>query len=255
MDKSQQKTDWIKRPLSIKQLEYAASDVLFLPQLYHEMLEVARKSEVFSFIENENRALDMFKVEAKPEGWLVPKGDEKKFPPFYLYLYNALLLERDQRARSLNKPGYMLLAKEILVDLVFKPEQFEHWDKFVGLHPSLRNYTAKRAFKEAYDRAHHEAEQKQLSKYPESYALSPAEKRRRYEERCQKEERVESFLRPIAEEWGRRYGKFAASYMLNERVMLELASGKVNLTFPYRETLLMQTANELNIDLYWLKSK
>jgi hypothetical protein len=215
-------------------------------------MEEARRSEVFSFIENENRALDTFKVEAKPEGWLVPKGDEKKFPPYYVYLYNALLVERDHRARALNKPGYMLLAKEILVDLVYKPELFEQWDGFRGLHPSLRNHAAKRAFKGAYDRAQMEAEQKQLSKYPENYALSPVEKRKRWEERTQKEARVETFLRPIAEEWGRRYGKFAAAYMLNERIMLELASGKLNLTFPYREALLKQTADELNIDLSWL---
>ncbi|MFN5319026.1 MAG: hypothetical protein ACK5CY_09325 [Bacteroidia bacterium] len=254
LDKSQQKTDWIKRPLSEQQLEYAANDVLFLPQLHEVMMEEARKSEVGSFIENENRALDAFKVEAKPEGWLVPKSDEKKFPPFQLYLYNALLVERDQRARGLNKPGYMLVAKEILVDLVFKPELFEEWDGFKGLHPSLRNTAAKHAFKEAFDRAQKEAAQKQLSKYPENYALSPVEKRKRWEERTQKEERVEKYLRPIVDEWGRRYGKFAATYMLNERMMLEMASGKLNLGFPYREALLMQTAHELKIDLSWLNT-
>ena len=249
LDKSQQKTDWIKRPLSEQQLEYAANDVLFLPQLHEVMMEEARKSEVGSFIENENRALDAFKVEAKPEGWLVPKSDEKKFPPFQLYLYNALLVERDQRARGLNKPGYMLVAKEILVDLVFKPELFEEWDGFKGLHPSLRNTAAKHAFKEAFDRAQKEAAQKQLSKYPENYALSPVEKRKRWEERTQKEERVEKYLRPIVEELGRRYGKFAATYILNERMMLEMASGKLNLGYPYREALLLQTAHELKIDL------
>jgi ribonuclease D len=255
LDKSQQKTDWIKRPLSTQQLEYAANDVLFLPELYRVMMEEAQHSKVLPFIESENQALDTFKVDAKPEGWLVPKSDEKKFPPYYLYIYNAMLVERDQRARTLNKPGYMLIAKEILVDLVFKPELFEQWDGFRGLHPSLRNYAAKRAFKEAYNKAQAHAEQKQLSKYPESYALTPSEKRKRWEERTQNEARVETFLRPIADEWGRRYGKFAAAYMLNERVMLEVASGKINLVFPYREALLKQTAHELNIELSWLNTK
>jgi ribonuclease D len=255
LDKSQQKTDWIKRPLSNQQLEYAANDVLFLPQLYRQMMEDALQSEVLSFIEDENRALDSFTIESKPEGWLASKGDEKKYPPYFLYLYNALLVERDQRARGLNKPGYMLVAKEILVDLVFNPSLFEAWDGFRGLHPSLRNHAAKCAFKEVYYRAQSDAEQKQLSKYPENYALSPLEKRKRWEERTQKEERVETLLRPISKEWGRRYGKFASSYMLNERMMLEVASGKLNLMYPYREALLKQTAIELKIDLSWLNTQ
>lgn len=38
LDKSQTRTNWLQRPLSSKQLEYAADDVRYLEQLYHMLL-------------------------------------------------------------------------------------------------------------------------------------------------------------------------------------------------------------------------
>lgn len=39
LDKSESRTDWLARPLSIKQLEYAAADVHYLMPLYQQLLE------------------------------------------------------------------------------------------------------------------------------------------------------------------------------------------------------------------------
>ncbi|USD42034.1 ribonuclease D [Vibrio sp. SCSIO 43135] len=39
LDKSESRTDWMARPLSVKQLEYAAADVFYLQPLYDTLLE------------------------------------------------------------------------------------------------------------------------------------------------------------------------------------------------------------------------
>ncbi|PMK00472.1 ribonuclease D [Vibrio sp. 10N.261.55.A7] len=39
LDKSESRTDWMARPLSVKQLEYAAADVFYLMPLYEKLLE------------------------------------------------------------------------------------------------------------------------------------------------------------------------------------------------------------------------
>lgn len=46
LDKSQQHTDWSKRPLSQRQLDYAAADVIDLEKIYEELIKKAGKKQL-----------------------------------------------------------------------------------------------------------------------------------------------------------------------------------------------------------------
>ena len=252
IDKSQQKTDWVKRPLSAEQLAYAARDVVYLPKLYTYFSHAAEEKGIAQFVREENAAWNAFKPEARREGWFVNKDDEKKYPPYYLHIYNALMGLRDEQAKQLNKPGYMLVAKEILADLAFREEVSQQWAQQRGMHPSLRNARSAEQYKELRNRAAAEAEALKLSRKSNAASRTDAEKRLQYEARRKATDYVESHLRPIQNELIRRYGQFAGNYMLNERTMTDLAGGKMSieqLQFAYRSKLVEGIATELGIVL------
>lgn len=256
IDKSQQKTDWVKRPLSKDQLAYAARDVFYLPPLHTYLAHAAEEKGIGDFVREENAVWDEFIPETRRAGWFVNKDDEKKYPPYYLHIYNSLMGLRDQQARQLNKPGYMLVAKEVLADLAFREDVAQQWMHQRGMHPSLRNLKSAELYKELRNTAAAEADNLNLSRKSFTAGRTDAERRLQYEARRKAADYVESHLRPIQSELIRRYGQFAGNYMLNERTMTDLASGKIEfeqLPFAYRSKLISGIAAELGIELGELK--
>ena len=204
------------------------------------------------FVRDEHAAWNTFRPEPRREGWYVSKDDEKKYPPYYLHIYNALMGLRDKQAQQLNKPGYMLVAKEILADLAFREEISQQWMQQRNMHPSLRNLKSAVAYKEVRNKAAEEAQELGLSRKSNAHNRSDAEKRALYEQRRRANDFVETRLRPIQRVLIHRYGQFAGTYMLNERTMNDLSTGKMRLhqlPFRYRTALIQEIAAELNIDL------
>lgn len=250
LDKSQQRTDWTRRPLKEAQRSYAALDVVHLSALRKAILAKPQHPDVLAFIEAENSAWDQYRVEEKRPGWFVNKDDERKLPPFQLHVYNALLAVRDRHARRLNKPGYMILARDTALDLCFNDALFQQWESLNGLHPSMKQRRMQEEFHLAFNKAYAEAHQLKLSKKSASASLSQHERELAAIQRKETADKVERIYRPIQHVMAERYGSFAAAYMLNERVMSELASGRMKLRempFPYRAALIADIAKGLGI--------
>lgn len=250
LDKSQQRTDWTRRPLKEAQRSYAALDVVYLSELRKAILAKPQHPDVPAFIEAENKAWDDYRVEEKRAGWFVNKDDERKLPPFQLHLYNALLAVRDRHARRLNKPGYMILARDTALDLCFNDALFQRWESLAGLHPSMKQRRMQEEFHQAFNKAYAEAHRLKLSKKSASASLSQPEREQAAAQRKETAEKVERIYRPIQHVMAERYGNFTAAYLLNERVMGELASGRMKLRdmpFAYRAELIAEIAQGLGI--------
>lgn len=252
LDKSQQRTDWTKRPLKDQQWLYAARDVLFLPELKNILLEKALQRGVLDFIKEENNAWNYYRVEEKRQGWFVNKDDERKLPPYYLHIYNEMMGLRDSLARKLNKPGFQVVPREVLMDITFHPEFFDKWKDLEGLHPALRNRESMEAYRAAWIKGQAEADAQKLSKKSASGGLSPIEREKVALERKRLVSVVDEKYRPVLEKIAEQYGKFTASYILNEKTMTELASGRLkleSLPYIYRQELIISISKELGISL------
>ena len=252
LDKSQQRTDWTRRPLKDPQWVYAARDVLFLPELKQLLLDKAAEKGVLDFVNQENAAWDSYRVEEKRPGWFVNKDDERKLPPYFLHIYNEMMGVRDGIARKLNKPGYQIAPREVLMDLTFHPELFDKWTELEGLHPSLRNRESKDAYQQAWEKGQQEADQMKLNKRSGSTNLSQGERDALFHERKRIAALVEEKYRPILEKIAEQYGTFTAAYLLNEKTMTELASGRLKfeaLPYLYRRNLIIETAKQLGISI------
>jgi ribonuclease D len=252
LDKSQQKTDWNKRPLSNSQLVYAAQDVIYLSHIKQKMDLMAEEKGILNWFVEENASWNKFKMEEKLPGQFASKDDSKRLPPFQLFIYNALLGIRDQYAQLLNKPGYQVIPKEILIDLSFRPELISGWSSLKGIHPKFQTEGVKLELTRAMEEAAALAADMKLLKYNESSRFTPQQRAEQAAERKRIADEVDVCFRPVLEVITQRYGEFAASYLLNEKTMTELASRKLRISklpYFYRSDLILNIARDLGINL------
>lgn len=115
IDKSQQHTNWKRRPLSAKQIEYASSDVIHLAEIYPRMLEDLEAKGHLAWAMEEMKGLsDTAPFETVSSARLsrlhIPK---KKYP-----LAMALLNLREKYARALNVNRMQCLSDQALETLL-----------------------------------------------------------------------------------------------------------------------------------------
>lgn len=117
IDKSQRFTDWSKRPLSDRQLEYALSDVTYLRQVYEHLKKKIEGADRLSWVNEEMDVLTSpATYENHPEdAWkrLKVKSTNQRF----LAQVQALASFRETEAQTLNVPRNRVLDDKSLLQL------------------------------------------------------------------------------------------------------------------------------------------
>lgn len=125
LDKSQTRTNWLQRPLTEKQIQYAGDDVFYLFQL-HEILDkkldtLNRKKwfneETLTIASNETD----FQV-ATAQLWKRVKH-ATRLPQKTLAIVQAITIWREQLAQQTNKVRKRILADEIVIQLAESPPE------------------------------------------------------------------------------------------------------------------------------------
>jgi ribonuclease D len=117
IDKSQQFTDWSRRPLSEAQLSYALADVIHLRDAYLKMLAQMQREERESWIEEEHaKLMDITCYVSSPEeAWLRVKHRQSK--PYYLARLRTVAAWRERHARERNRPRGWILHDDALQEI------------------------------------------------------------------------------------------------------------------------------------------
>ena len=118
LEVDEQRSDWGKRPLSERQLEYAFADVGYLialreklgEQLSSRGLAEEAEAEFARLIAKEPRAREF-----DPEGWQKMKA-ARALDGRGRAVLRELYLLRDQRARDLNRPAFKVLSDLFLAE-------------------------------------------------------------------------------------------------------------------------------------------
>ncbi len=119
LPKEQQRSDWSARPLSAKQLSYAASDVLYLIEL-----TALLKKELHA-LKRRKWAQEEFEVlcgrkwperEFDKLGYLKIKG-ARRLSSTSLSILRELYFVRDKRARELDRPAFKVLGNRTLLEI------------------------------------------------------------------------------------------------------------------------------------------
>ncbi|GMR18861.1 MAG: ribonuclease D [Gammaproteobacteria bacterium] len=118
LDKSHTRTDWSQRPLSPKQLEYAADDVRYLAQLYPVQKQKLQSLGRLEWLKDDFSALCLpDRYQTKPDdAWRKVKGI-KKLKRKQLAVLQQLAAWREQQAVKRDKPRRRVVSDEALVDL------------------------------------------------------------------------------------------------------------------------------------------
>ncbi len=120
--KTETRSDWLKRPLSDEQLEYAAQDVLHLPALHQklgERLDVLGRSTWLA--EDCQRMLDRFKqneIDPEPQRAFRTAAN---WPLEAQARLRKLLLWREAAARAYDRPKSWLLEDNLIISLAEQP--------------------------------------------------------------------------------------------------------------------------------------
>jgi ribonuclease D len=119
LPKEQQRSDWSARPLSAKQLSYAASDVLYLIELSAILKKELHELKRRKWAEEEFEVLCGRKWperEFDKLGYLRIKG-ARRLPPKSLSILRELYFVRDKRARELDRPAFKVLGNRTLLEI------------------------------------------------------------------------------------------------------------------------------------------
>ncbi len=216
VDKGEQKSNWLKRPLTESQLEYAANDVIYLFELKDRLEAKLAALGRTEWAHQENAALDHVRFTRDPEPWsrLVAK---LKLYPDEVPLFRALWQIRDDAARELDRPPYHLFDNKFFVDFIRQTPRDAHaWASVKGTHAVLRRAPY-------LDRLAELAPGRFVAPEPEPRAVRPrgfkwrmsAEKTRLVDER-------EAQLLALKSALAAQYGQNLANLVLSNRAMAEM---------------------------------
>jgi ribonuclease D len=124
VEKGQARTDWAQRPLSSRQLEYAANDVRYLFDLYPLVIEKLTSLGRIDWLKYDFEQLsnpNQYRVQQETL-WRKIKGHQK-LRGVQLALLRTYAIWRESTAQTLNKPKRFVLKDQVLIDMaVSKPK-------------------------------------------------------------------------------------------------------------------------------------
>lgn len=152
LDKSQQQSDWSKRPLSDAQLSYAANDVVFLPGIADKLTHLVAERGLLHVLQTENKSL-----EAIEERSHVPK-----LKPYHFRLHSdafcesllQLLQWRDRTAKAFDVPPVHIVDLIPLEKALQFKSEFLRSGEFHGFHHKVKKNTELREEVEEIIRAY-----------------------------------------------------------------------------------------------------
>ncbi len=140
LDKSVQFTDWSKRPLSKRQIDYALGDVIYLAQIYIKLkAELDKRGRTEWVFEEEGILANPETYNNAPEdSWKRIKLRSPK--PHMLAVLRELAAWREKRAQDKDLPRNWIMRDETLADLAAQaPETVEQLKKIRGLSADMAN--------------------------------------------------------------------------------------------------------------------
>jgi ribonuclease D len=145
LDKSARFTDWSRRPLSSRQLEYALGDVTHLCQVYEKLAAELHRTGRESWVQQEIAALkdqDLYELDPA-NAWkrLKPRTSNKRF----LSVLAAVSAWREIEAQTRDVPRQRIIRDEALLEIAAHPP--EHAEGLERIRAVPKGFAASRSGK------------------------------------------------------------------------------------------------------------
>lgn len=131
VDKSQSRTDWLQRPLAPEQLTYAATDVLYLHDIYPRLQEAVDAQGRRELVQAESEFQAWKRAQQTPADLLyLFIGNAWQLSAEHLPVLRELAAWRQQRAEQQNIPLGFVMKEHVLLELARRAPT--HIDKLRG---------------------------------------------------------------------------------------------------------------------------
>ncbi|MHB8837277.1 MAG: ribonuclease D [Candidatus Methylomirabilia bacterium] len=121
LDKRYQRADWSRRPLGPELLAYAAADTAHLHALSGRLAAELSALGRLAWAEEEFRLLERIEPGVPKKPWCLDVKGARRLAPRELARLQALLETREELARAWDRPPFMVLGNQTLVDWAQAP--------------------------------------------------------------------------------------------------------------------------------------
>ncbi len=136
VDKDQTRSNWLRRPLSARQLHYAATDVVFLPQLIEEVRSTLQAQDKWSWLEEEaDRLTAQGRESLQPDLAYLRLGGAAHLDTAQLKVLRALAAWREEHAKNKNMARGFVISDAALMQIARQvPDSLSGLQEVEGLH-------------------------------------------------------------------------------------------------------------------------
>ena len=142
LPKTETRTDWLRRPLSDKQLEYALNDVRYLPALREHLLTDIHRRDRENWLAEELRQYDVAKLydDRAPEEQYTRIKGTGRLSRRDMAIVRELAAWREQKARQVDRPRAWIIRDDALVQIARrKPQSIQSLKRLRGIPRSAIN--------------------------------------------------------------------------------------------------------------------
>lgn len=246
INKSSQNSNWLKRPLSDDQKNYAALDVIHLLDLQKALVKEAVAKNKIDWIDQENAAFDLLSYAGIENNNFIKKKDKNGLSEFNWHLFKELLTLRERVAKKTGRPSYQVFDKEMLKKIAQHPDKINEWENRKGIYKPLKS----KLFQAEFAKILADAVTSNLSKTkPANKPLSREESLRHQRERSRAEGMKVKYFKPIQKEIIDAHGEHAATIILGNKIITAIISGNLDKMKEYQLELISGFAKQLKLDL------
>ncbi len=132
-------SDWLQRPLTKQQLQYAADDVIYLMPVYQALKEELQAQKRIAWLDEEQATLtnmDTYLTDKNEVFWRV-KG-VNKLKPRHLAILRELAAWREEEVRKKDMPRRRLVSDDVLIEIARRDNlSLDVMNRMRGLHAGV----------------------------------------------------------------------------------------------------------------------
>jgi len=165
LDKSLQRSDWGKRPLSDEQVAYARLDTRFLSELRRAQTPELERQGLMQVLEGECRRLEAIRTqwpEFNPDGWVKLKG-ARALAPRERRAAREIFILRDELARERDQACFRVFGNQAVIEIGRARPQSE---KELAEVPGVSWGIVRRIGKKVLDRLDEACEKEPITEMP-----------------------------------------------------------------------------------------
>lgn len=248
LSKSVQRSNWFQRPLTEKQINYAAEDVRHLIPLKDMLVSEANEKNILDWIEEENSAYNHLSYADLKNSAIYKEKDKKDFSEYHWHIYRELLEFRESIAKRNNRPSYQIIHKDYLKELSEDHNKIKNWEKTRGIYRHIHNQKTKGQLKTLLHSSSHEAGKLGLSKLKQAIKnVNKSEFEKLRGERFKLDKLRQKFFKPVQEKLSEKLGQNTATFILSNRLITDLYYGRAKNLLPYKRKIIITLAQELDL--------